>query len=454
MTAATSVDGARPDVFLRFAAGEARGFWARGDRWVTHAGAVTRAVVQGGPDRFRRIRERAEAVLAEPDAAGGGRTSGGRGRLRWYGGFAFAEDHRPSRFWEAHPSALFLLPRVELEGGPGPSGRLRVRTVLEEGDDPDRVRASLEAELEDVRRRLAGVPARRPRTAVGVTRRESERSTWERAVGEALREIRAGRLSKVVLARTLDVTSQSVLDPVEVVTALWAENRGTHVFLFEPAPGRPLVGAAPETIATLRDGAFQSTAVAGSTRHGETPPETERLARELLASGKDRAEQRMVVEDVVERLAPLAGAIRIQEEPHVLSLARIQHLETEIRARTGPGRHVLELVEALHPTPAVCGLPRDEALTFLREEEPFERGWYAGPVGWFDGDGDGVFAPALRSAVARDRSWRLFAGAGIVEGSRPEAEWEETRIKFEPVLGALESVAHEGAGTGAAEDPG
>jgi hypothetical protein len=109
-----------------------------------------------------------------------------------------------------------------------------------------------------------------------------------------------------------------------------------------------------------------------------------------------------------------------------------------------------QLVEALHPTPAVCGLPGDEALAFLREEEPFERGWYAGPVGWFDARGDGVFAPALRTAVAHGRSWRLFAGAGIVEGSRPDAEWEETRIKLEPVLRALEVVAEGGAGGGRA----
>jgi menaquinone-specific isochorismate synthase len=103
------------------------------------------------------------------------------------------------------------------------------------------------------------------------------------------------------------------------------------------------------------------------------------------------------------------------------------------------GRTVLELLQALHPTPAVCGYPRDEALEFLRGEEPFDRGWYAGPVGFFDEEGNGAFAPALRSAVAHGRTWRLFAGAGIVAGSRPELEWAETGIKFEPVLRALEA---------------
>jgi isochorismate synthase EntC len=121
----------------------------------------------------------------------------------------------------------------------------------------------------------------------------------------------------------------------------------------------------------------------------------------------------------------------------VLTLARIQHLETEIRASVPAGTGVLDLVRLLHPTAAVCGLPRDAALSFLAEAEPFHRGWYAGPVGWMDGEGNGMFAPALRSAVLHDGVWRLFAGAGIVEGSVPSLEWEETAMKFTPIVEAL-----------------
>jgi menaquinone-specific isochorismate synthase len=371
------------------------------------------------------------------------------GRLRWYGGFAFASDHRATEYWSAHPAALFILPRMELVGDADGTGRLRIRAPVEEGEDPDRVRAALLRELESVRRGLREDDAPPPdRARTGTTRFEMDRAVWDAAVREGLERIEAGRFSKVVLARTLDVTSAAPLDPVEVVRRLWEENKGTHVFLFEPAEGSALVGAAPETISTLRRGVFHCTAVAGSTRRGDDPDESDRLARELLSSEKDRAEQSMVVDDVVERLAPLSEGIRVQEEPHVLALTRIQHLETEIRARTAPGRHVLEFVEALHPTPAVCGLPRDEALAFLEEEEPFHRGWYAGPVGWFDRDGDGVFAPALRTAVSRENRWRLFAGAGIVKGSTSDAEWDETLIKFEPVVRALESVAHGSSGSG------
>ena len=256
-------------------------------------------------------------------------------------------------------------------------------------------------------------------------------------MGHALAAIDEGRVSKVVLARTLDVVTGSPLDPIEVVHHLWTGNGSSHVFYFEPEDGRALLGAAPETVTTLSGGQFHATAVAGTVARGETASEQKQLAEQLLASEKEGVEQRIALEDMVARLGPLAEEIRAQPEPHVLTLARLQHLETEIWARLPEGTSALTVLEALHPTPAVCGLPRDAALEFLEEEEPFERGWYAGPVGWFDLDGNGVFVPALRCAVVRDLRWRLFAGAGIVEGSHPGLEWDETSIKFEPMLRAL-----------------
>ena len=253
------------------------------------------------------------------------------------------------------------------------------------------------------------------------------REAWEGVVEKSLAVIRARAASKVVLARTLDVNVD--VDAADMVARLWEGNRGSHVFLFEPEPGSALVGAAPETVATLRDGVFHATAVAGSIRRGSSAREQAELAAKLLASHKDRHEQRIALDDMVARLETVAHQIRSDPQPHVLTLARIQHLETEIRASVPAGTGVLGLVRLLHPTAAVCGLPRDAALAFLAREEPFARGWYAGPVGWMDGEGNGVFAPALRCAVRHATGWRLFAGAGTVEGSVPELEWEETGMK-------------------------
>lgn len=438
VTVTAVASGVSPMAFLRYAGAGPRGFWARGDRWVAHSGAAwTLEVVPGdSAERFSRIREFAEELL-EPSQSNGGDSLR---RARFYGGFSFRADHVASDPWTGFPPALFHLPEFELEGGRGRPTRLTARVGIDpEVADGDTALTILLARIHRLRKGLylRGAEAAAEPKTVPTTRHESERDAWNAAVADALEAIEAGEVSKVVLARTLDVITETRLDPVEVVEHLWKENRGAHVFLFEPVDGCPMVGAAPETVATVRRREFHATAVAGTVARGETPEEQEILARRLLASEKDGAEHRIALDDMVARLKPMAEGVEAQPQPHVLTLARIQHLETEIRATLPEGASVLPVLEALHPTPAVCGLPRDAALEFLAREEPFERGWYAGPVGWFDVEGNGVFAPALRCAVALDRQWRLFAGAGIVAGSDPALEWEETRIKFEPVLRAL-----------------
>ena len=272
---------------------------------------------------------------------------------------------------------------------------------------------------------------------IPATRHETAPETWATMVKRGLEEVSDGELSKVVMARVLSASFEGDMDPVVVVLILWRENPWSHVLFFEPTPGQVLLGAAPETVATVSGGIFAATAVAGSTPRGRNPEEEETLAAELLNSEKQRREHQVCVEDMVTRLSELSDHVEAQPEPHVLTLSTIQHLETKITAILHPNETVISTLKALHPTPAVCGFPRDGALGLLNKEEPFQRGWYAGPVGWFDNDGNGVFVPALRSAVGWGKEWRLFAGAGIVAGSDPELEWAETRIKFQPVLKAL-----------------
>jgi menaquinone-specific isochorismate synthase len=139
----------------------------------------------------------------------------------------------------------------------------------------------------------------------------------------------------------------------------------------------------------------------------------------------------------MERLRPFILEPGGVVERSLLKLSSIQHLRTELTGEVPEGTHSLELVEALHPTAAVCGYPSETALEMLAEEESVGRGWYAGPVGWFDSRGAGEFAPALRSAVGRGPLLRLHAGAGIVDGSHPDSEWDETRVKLQTVLRAL-----------------
>ena len=437
------VEGVSPEILLGLEPRGPRGFWAREGRWIAHLGAAATVEVTDpscGRGRFREIWNSAGRLFAcswrDPESEVPPPSP------RLFGGFAFRDGHVAEGAWEAFPSARFILPEVELMGGDGKraaTGVLTCRSFLQPGDDPARCRERLRERLSQVKAALeASGPAPPPGEIwIPATRIETAPEAWDEAVDRALEEMAGGGISKVVLARVQTVPAEGGSEPVDVAMNLWRDDPDAHVFLFEPEPGHVFLGAAPETIATVSGGQLRATAVAGSVGKGETEAQQKAFARDLMKSSKDRREHEVCVQDMVERLRAICEEVTAQEEPHVLTLSTIQHLETVIEAQLLPDQTVLSVLQTLHPTPAVCGLPRDPALDFLQREERFQRGWYAGPLGWFNGDGNGVFVPALRSAVCRGKEWRLFAGAGILAGSDARREWDETRIKFQPVLRAL-----------------
>lgn len=410
---------------------------------VTVTGDAAEPTRGNGRCRFDLVQERSARLFTD---------IGSVGRARIFGGFAFGLRQSADPVWSSFPPARFQLPEAELEHDP----RAGSCSLLVRGRDRREAEKSWVRWADTLARSGGGGPLGlhdRGLTGILPHRKVSraERVAWSRMVWRTLRRIQAGDADKVVLARTLDVTPARPVSPLDLVLALWQESHGSHVFLFEPVPGEAVAGAAPETIAKAGNGVVRATAVAGSIGIGADSVETAHLARRLFNSDKDRAEHDFVVEDMVARLWALGCAVERDVEPHVLALARIQHLETKIAAGIPEGVTLLDILASLHPTPAVCGMPRNVALSILTESEAFDRGWYAGPVGWFGSDGKGIFVPALRSAVSSGGRWRLFAGAGIVPGSDPALEWEETELKFDPVLravaraGAAESKT---AGTG------
>ena len=177
--------------------------------------------------------------------------------------------------------------------------------------------------------------------------------------------------------------------------------------------------------------------LAGSIRRGKTPAEDARLGQTLLDSAKDRAEHAVVVRALGEALGETCDRLQVSDTPSLLKLGHIQHLCTPITGHLANGHTLLDLVERLHPTPAVGGRPREAALRLIRACEGLDRGWYAGPVGWLDAQGEGEFAVALRSALLHGNTATLFAGCGIVADSDPEREYAESRLKLKPMLTAL-----------------
>jgi isochorismate synthase len=264
--------------------------------------------------------------------------------------------------------------------------------------------------------------------------------TYRRAVGEAVRRIERSELRKVVLARTVRVTAGRRLDAGQLLRRLAAVDPDAFAFAF-PFPGRRpkiLVGASPELLVERAGLEVRSSPLAGSAPRSGDPDEDRSSAERLLASEKDREEHAVVVEDVEERLGPFCSDLAHDPEPVLLATANVWHLRTRfLGTLREPATDALTLALALHPTAAVGGSPRDRALELIRELEPFPRGGYAGPIGWVDAAGDGVFAIALRCAELRRDTATLFAGAGIVAGSSPELELDETERKLRAFLDSL-----------------
>jgi menaquinone-specific isochorismate synthase len=256
---------------------------------------------------------------------------------------------------------------------------------------------------------------------------------WRGAVRAALAAIGAGRLDKVVLAREAVVEGDRPFPRAEVLRRLRRRSGGS-TFLY--AMGG-FVGATPELLVRRQGLVATSRPMAGTVPRGDSAAaEAAGLAR-LTGSPKEAVEHRLVVDAVAEGLAKVADRVEVGR-PEVVRLATVAHLATEVTADlTGPLPTALELAGLLHPTPAVGGAPRDAALAAIAALEPFDRGGYAGPVGWVDRAGDGEWAVALRCATLDGRRARLVAGAGIVPGSDPDAEWAETEDKLRAILDVL-----------------
>lgn len=261
-------------------------------------------------------------------------------------------------------------------------------------------------------------------------------SQWEAMIHEAHRQIDNGHIQKVVFARALDVSFDRTPSLVSAFSRLVERYTNTYRFYFEPHPGHVFLGATPELLVRTHGRHLETLALAGSIRRGQTSQEDKELGAALLASQKNRLEQEIVVKRICNELSPLCESFKYPKEPTLRRLPNIQHLETRIRGRLKrPG--IFAPVQALHPTPALAGQPRQAALEMIRHHEPLPRGGYGAPVGWITPQGDGEMAVAIRSAVFRESAGRLYAGAGILAESQPEKEWQETVLKFKPMMEAL-----------------
>lgn len=405
-----------------------RVLWLQPEAGVAMVGSGAAAsFVAVGPERFARALSWWRTVVR--DAAVG---SGPLAAPLSLGGFSFdPAARRPGGPWSAFADADFAVPAVALVRQDDEAWALLSATV-EPGAEPRSVVDALGARLDHLLQ--PGIDE--PDASSGCAQEERDGAYWREAVSAASEAIDRGALLKVVLAREVVARAEGRLPAGAVLRRLTEAYGNCTIFGFE-RDGAVFLGATPERLVRLDGRRVRAACLAGSRPRGSTPAEDETLGEALRSDRKERFEHALVVRALRDALEPLCETLVAPDEPQLLRVRNVQHLYTPVEGFVRKRASVLELVARLHPTPAVGGVPREAALAVIRRSEPFDRGWYAGPVGWTDASGSGEFVVALRSALLREREARLYAGCGVVAGSDPAREWEESNVKLRAMRWAL-----------------
>ena len=435
---AIRVPGLKLETFLAHSRGKARFLWQTSTRTLAGTGIVSE-LSAWGTDRFQQLQDQATGLFQSYQSS----QMDSIADPCLFGGFSFQDDFIPDNTWSIYAPAIFVLPHYQFAQLGDDDPWLILNVTIGAGEDTRLIQAELHQALlsqQQVMLDLAntsdeGVSPELPiATDINFP---MPYEAWHAAIERATQVIKTGELMKVVLARAFEIRFAERVN-VEAALRFLTENYANcYRFLFEPRPYHAFYGATPEQLIQVRGTQFTTMALAGSIRRGQSTSEDQALAENLLADSKERSEHDIVVKTIREKLAGVAYRMAVPDTPQILQLSNIQHLFTPISGQLREPTGILPLAKLLHPTPALGGKPSDVALQFISAVEPVPRGWYAAPIGIINPQLDGEFGVAIRSAVSEERRVWLYAGAGIVADSQPQKEWDETMLKFRPMLNAL-----------------
>ncbi|OEH93142.1 isochorismate synthase [Bacillus solimangrovi] len=352
------------------------------------------------------------------------------------GGFSFDEQPVKHKLWSEFPHTKLILP-VMMVSFIESEAWLTINTLVKANDDVE-VKASEIMKLEQ--QLLLNVNEHLHRENLSILSiDEKAKEDWLNTVDFLASEMRDQLYEKVVLARELRLKLDQSIQVENVLQKLLNEQSTSHIFAFQ-FESDCFVGASPERLVKREGGQFLSTCLAGSTGRGTTVEIDQELGQALLNDEKNLHEHQIVVDMIRSAMEICCSEVDIPTSPILYKARDIQHLYTPVVGKAKENVSLLSVVGHLHPTPALGGYPRNVALKKIREHEALERGWYAAPIGWIDYEGNGEFIVAIRSGLIQGNEASLFAGCGLVGDSNSESEYDETRIKFRPMLSAIGGV--------------
>jgi menaquinone-specific isochorismate synthase len=344
-------------------------------------------------------------------------------KVRYYGGIGFCQDRSIDLHWKLFGNYRFIIPKFEICTDGANTffacnfncdfSSEKLDLILHELAQIDFTPADI----------LAALPLQLKRIDT------PNRIEWAQNIDAALAQFTDLDLDKIVLARRSILTFTHNIQPQSLLQSLQPNNSHSYHFCFQINPTTAFIGTSPERLYSRQNRFLKTEAIAGTRQRGTSPQLDLELSEDLRNSPKDRHEHQLVVNNLQAILAELCDSVKIDRELTILKLNKVQHLYTQCHGTLTADLTDADILPKLHPTPAVGGFPRHQALKLIQELEPFERGWYAAPVGWVGYD-DVEFAVAIRSGLIDRNRLLLFAGAGIVRGSQPEEEWAEIENKI------------------------
>lgn len=403
-----------------------RTFWSSTKTSFYMVGAGTVCPIVATENRFQETKRQWQEVVSQATIYNPYQVPGTG--LTAIGGMRFDPKKQRTKLWKKFADSAFQIPQFMLVQAEQ-AAYLTINAYIDITDD---VSKRADALRETAKNLLQGVEVL-PEGAELKRVEEIDPEQWKEQVLRATKEIKQQKAEKIVLARELRLKLSKQTEIAPLLRRLMEQQTNSYVFAVERGDDC-FVGATPERLVKLEREQLLSTCLAGTAPRGETIKEDQNIGQALLYDPKNRGEHDFVVQMIKQAMKQFGLDIEIPDGPELYPLKNLQHLYTPITATLKQGYSIFDIVEALHPTPALGGVPCEKSLAFIREHEVVERGWYGAPIGWLDSNQNGEFAVAIRSGLVQGDEVSLFAGCGVMKDSDPEAEYEETSIKFSPML--------------------
>lgn len=411
--------------------GKSRSFWASSDRELVLVAVGNLVNITPTESRFSKTKKQWEQLLNQFIIHNPYSVSG-TGVVA-IGGMCFDPKKPKTPLWQHYNDSDMAIPELLLTANSGQcyltvNLKITKDTLLEE----------LIAQIKQWEEMLVHSDPEETLEPLTIEKKiEKEADYWKKSVVKATEEIRKGTAEKIVLAREMRLQFNRNVAIGNIIENLLETQPNSYVFAFEKGQDC-FLGATPERLVKVEKDLLLSTCLAGTAPRGKTEEEDRNIAYHLLHDEKNLQEHDFVVQMIREAISDYCFDVDIPDGPVIYPLKNLQHLYTPVTAKLKRGYSIFDIVRELHPTPALGGSPKEASMAFIREYERMDRGWYGAPIGWVDSNEHGEFAVAIRSALIQQKEASLFAGCGVVEHSNPDMEYEETNIKFMPMLHVFE----------------